>query len=50
MPEAPPSLPPPWRITDDAVVRSKLKTAGMIPVAFTLPTPPLSLDIETSSF
>lgn len=39
-PAAPLSLPPPWKITDDALIRSKLKSAGMIPVAFTLPTPP----------
>lgn len=40
MPDAPPNLPPPWTITNDAVLRSKLKSANAIPIAFTLQTPP----------
>jgi phage-related protein (TIGR01555 family) len=38
--EFPVSLPPPWKINDDVVVRSKLKAANLVPVVFTLPTPP----------
>ena len=40
MPDAPPTLPPPWTITNDAVLRSKLKSANAIPIAFSLQTPP----------